>query len=101
MSQFFVPSWLLFGPGQAALDGIEYRAAKPWSRLSLSGSPPVSVFQAHWLMSIGSFDPPPVKIVQLVPPAQPGVTTAASSTHAVAVAPCVLLGVGQAAAETW
>src|SRR2546425_13170751 len=40
---------------------MEYRAEKPCSRLSLSGNPPVRSFQAHWLMSIGSLDPPPVK----------------------------------------
>src|SRR5256885_11727205 len=49
--------------GQFVLGGAEYRAAKPCSRLSLSGSPPAPSFQAHWLMSIGSFDPPPVKML--------------------------------------
>src|SRR2546426_2915942 len=42
---------------------MEYRTAKPCSRLSLSGNPPASSFQAHWLMSIGSLDPPPVKML--------------------------------------
>src|SRR5437879_6243884 len=51
----FVPA------GQFALGASEYRAEKPCSRLSLSGNPPVRSFQAHWLMSIGSLDPPPVK----------------------------------------
>src|SRR5438477_6200713 len=49
--------------GQFVLGGAEYRAAKPCSRLSLSGSPPAPSFQAHWLMSIGSLDPPPVKML--------------------------------------
>src|SRR5436190_535043 len=47
--------------GQFVLGGAEYRAANPCSRLSLSGNPPTSSFQAHWLISIGSLDPPPVK----------------------------------------
>src|SRR5438552_18443686 len=51
----FVPA------GQFALGGSEYRTEKPCSRLSLSGNPPVRSFQAHWSMSIGSLDPPPVK----------------------------------------
>src|SRR6266566_2805511 len=53
----FVPA------GQFALGASEYRAEKPCSRLSLSGNPPASSFQAHWLMSIGSLDPPPVKML--------------------------------------
>src|SRR5262245_46417165 len=40
---------------------VVYRAAKLCSRLSLSGRPPAS-FHAHWLISCGSFDPPPVKM---------------------------------------
>src|SRR5438067_11807366 len=36
----------------------EYRAAKPWTRLSLSGRPPAS-FQAQLAMAIGAFEPPP------------------------------------------
>src|SRR2546422_11474486 len=47
--------------GQFGLGVPESRAEKPCSRLSLSGNPPVRSFQAHWLMSIGSLDPPPVK----------------------------------------
>src|SRR5438477_313398 len=49
--------------GQLTLGGAEYRTEKPCSRLSLSGNPPAPSFQAHWLMSSGSLDPPPVKIL--------------------------------------
>ena len=40
-----------------------YAAAYALVTLSLSGSPPVLSFQAHDEMSMGSLEPPPVKIV--------------------------------------
>src|SRR5437879_6566086 len=49
--------------GQEALGVSEYRAAKLSWRLSLSGKPPVWSFHCQLDRSIGSFDPPPVKIV--------------------------------------
>src|SRR5262249_44129762 len=66
--------------GQLGEGGSEYRAAKLCSRLSLSGRPPAPSFHAHWLMSCGSFDPPPVKMVAF------GLGSATQST---AVAPLV------------
>src|SRR6266550_2927518 len=78
----FVPA------GQFALGASEYRAEKPCSRLSLSGNPPVRSFQAHWLMSIGSLDPPPVKKLLL------GLGSAVQDT---AVAPLVTAAVPQPA----
>src|SRR3954447_22042321 len=44
-SHVVVPLVLPPGPGQLALEGTEYRVAKPCWRLSLSGRPPAS-FQA-------------------------------------------------------
>src|SRR5213078_169611 len=81
--------------GQFVLGGAEYRAAKPCSRLSLSGNPPAPSFQAHWLMSIGSLDPPPVKILLF------GFGAAVQDT---AVAPLVTAAVPQPATPppvTW
>src|SRR5262249_5864051 len=73
---------------------VVYRAAKPWRRLSLSGSPPAS-FHAHWLMSCGSFEPPPVKMDAL---------ELGSATQVTAVAPpeaLVLDPVEQSVPNTW
>src|SRR5436190_11444416 len=69
----------------------EYRAAKPWTRLSLSGRPPAS-FQAQLEMSIGSFEPPPVKIELF---------GFASVVKLTAVAPFVLFDVEQSLPVTW
>src|SRR5262252_9410520 len=66
--------------GQVAEGGSEYLAAKLCSRLSLSGRPPAPSFHAHWLMSCGSFDPPPVKMVAF---------RFGSETQSTAVAPLV------------
>src|SRR2546425_498699 len=74
--------------------GAVYRAAKLCSRLSLSGRPPAS-FHAHWLMSCGSFEPPPVKMEEF------GFISATQST---AVAPpnaLVSLVVEQSEWITW
>src|SRR5690349_2087188 len=97
MSHFVAPVVSPPGPGQVALEVFTYRAAKPWSRLSLSGSPPTLSFQAHWLMSCGSFDPPPVKSVQFEPVQAPSGAIApwVSSAQATAVAPWVLSAVAQ------
>ena len=46
----------------------------------MSGSPPAPSFHAHWLMSIGSLEPPPVKIVLF---------RLSSADHETAVAPLV------------
>src|SRR4051794_40147976 len=61
--------------GHVALFASEYLAANPCTRLSLSGTDPSLYFQSA--MCCGSFEPPPVKMVALVP----------SFTHDMAVAP--------------
>ncbi len=58
----------------------------------MSGNPPAPSFQAHWSMSIGSFDPPPVKIVEF---------GFASAVQATAFAPVVLEDVEQSLPVTW
>src|SRR5258708_8710414 len=74
-----------------ALAGRLYRAAKPFRRTSLPGRPPAPWFQAQLLMSIGSLEPPPVKVV---PP------LADWEANSSAVAPFVLLVVEQSEPTT-
>src|SRR5215475_10799158 len=69
-----------------------YRAAKLSCRLSLSGRPPDWSFHAQLERSIGSFDPPPVKIVAFCAP---------SLVNDHAVAPVVSLLVEQSLPSTW
>src|SRR5438445_9269043 len=45
------------------VDWIEYRAANAWRRSSLSNVLPLLSAHAHWFISYGSFEPPPVKNV--------------------------------------
>src|SRR5207245_7181320 len=59
------------------------RTAKACSRLSLSGRPPTPSDQAQLLMSIGSFEPPPVNVVALNDGPSP---TRLSVVHATAFA---------------
>ncbi len=53
-------------PGQLTSAGVLYRAAKPLRRMSLPGRPPDPWFQAQLEMSMGSLEPPPVKVVPLL-----------------------------------
>src|SRR6266705_6565798 len=52
--------------GQVVAGVSEYRTAKAWSRLSLEGKPPAPSFQFQLLISCGSLEPPPVKMVALM-----------------------------------
>ena len=62
--------WLNFAPDH--LDRYssvsEYRAAKLSWRLSLSGNPPLWSFHCQLDRSLGSFDPPPVKMLAFCAP---------------------------------
>src|SRR5216684_9100869 len=88
-----------------------YRAAKLCTRLSLSGRPPDPSFHAQLLMSNGSLEPPPLKVlaarsdvvVGLFAMQVGGVGCVAlqSFDHATAVAPLVLLDVEQSKPATW
>src|SRR5215472_3616554 len=62
-------------PGQLALAVEEYSAAKPLSKMSLPGKPPVPWFQAQLETSLGSLEPPPVKVVPVVGPCEANSTT--------------------------
>src|SRR5258708_32678149 len=57
-------------PGQAALGDVVYWAAKPFSKMSLPGRPPAAWFQAQLETSIGSLEPPPVKVVPVEAPCE-------------------------------
>src|SRR5258708_8162629 len=74
-----------------ALAGRLYRAAKPFRRMSLPGRPPEPWFQAQLLMSIGSLEPPPVKVVPLL---------ADWEANSIAVAPFVFLVLEQSLPTT-
>src|SRR6266571_2751205 len=47
---------------------VSYRAAKAFRRTSLPGKPPLAWFQAQLELSMGSVEPPPVKVVQVAAP---------------------------------
>src|SRR5258706_3714640 len=80
-------------PGQVvALAGRVYRAAKPFSKMSLPGRPPEPWFQAQLETSIGSLEPPPVNLGSLL---------ADWVANSIAVAPFVLLVVEQSVVSTW
>src|SRR5215469_8191023 len=62
--------WEADDPGQLALAAETYWALKPFSRMSLPGRPPVPWFQAQLEMSMGSLEPPLVKVVPVVAPCE-------------------------------
>src|SRR6266852_4073315 len=72
----------------------EYRTAKAWSRLSLAGKPPAPSFQFQLLISCGSLEPPPVKMVALMVHDCDAVRLV-SQVHKPAVEPLVLDDVPQ------
>src|SRR2546422_87533 len=56
-------------PDGHVLDGVRlYRAAKPFSRMSLPGRPPVPCCQSQPDVSRGSLEEPPVKVVPVLAP---------------------------------
>src|SRR5260370_19693010 len=77
-------------PGKVG--GKLYRAAKPFSKMSLPGRPPVPWFQAQLETSMGSLEPPPVNVVPVLGPWE---------AHDTALAPVVLNAVEQSLPTTW
>src|SRR5260370_38786484 len=77
-------------PGKVG--GKLYRAAKPFRRMSLPGRPPEAWFQAQLETSMGSFEPPPVKVKPVLGP------WAAQDT---ALSQVVLNAVEQSLPTTW
>src|SRR6266568_97734 len=57
-------------PGQLPLGDVVYSAANPFSKMSLPGRPPVAWFQAQLETSMGSLEPPPVKVVPVEAPCE-------------------------------